>query len=145
VIPERKMISAADFFGRLALAAILTTCFCVPLGLALLRITGVPPTYPPLLPQQVVSGTIGGSILVGIGYVVLSAIIRDKTLLNWLFIGLGLVLLIASYYLPYRLTYTQSPRFAGVTFSAQIGQALLHSMVVVLSMICFLSEDSGWG
>lgn len=139
------MISLSDFVGRLAMAMLLTTCFCVPLGLALLRVTGVPSTYPPLLPQQVLAGTISGSLLVGIGYAVLAAMLKDKTLRNWVFMTLGVLLLIASYYLPYRLTYTQSPRFAGVNISAQVGQALLHTMVVVLSMISFLSDESSWG
>ncbi len=134
-----------EVFQRFALAAVLTTSVCVPLGLMLLRITGVPPTYPPLLPQQIVSGTIGGPLLVALGYAFLSAILPDKKTRHLVFVALALVLLVASFHLPYRLSYTKSPRFAGVTLAAQIGQALLHANVVFLSVICFLSEKSEWG
>ena len=134
----------AEIASRFALAATLTTAFCVPLGLALLRITGVPATYPPLLPQQVLSGTIGGALLVALGYGLLSAFIANRSTRHFVFLVLGVVLLLASFYLPYRLSYTTSPRFAGVTPAAQVGQALLHTLVVVLSLICFLSDDSGW-
>lgn len=134
----------AEIIGRFALAATLTTAFCVPLGLALLRITGVPSTYPPLLPQQVLSGTIGGALLVALGYWLLAALIANRRTRHIVFFVLGIALLIASFHLPYRLSYTTSPRFAGATVSAQIGQALMHTIVVVLSQICFLSDDSGW-
>jgi mannose/fructose/N-acetylgalactosamine-specific phosphotransferase system component IIC len=133
-----------EILGRFALAAVLTTCFCVPLGLALLRITGVPPTYPPLLPQQVLSGTIGGSLLVALGYWLLSALLPEKRLRHVVFLTLAVVLCLVSFQLAARLSYTQSPRFAGVTLAAQIGQCLLHTIVVFLSAICFLSDESGW-
>jgi uncharacterized protein involved in response to NO len=138
------MMPFSEIVSRFALAATLTTAFCVPLGLALLRVTGVPATFPPLLPQQVLSGTIGGAFLVALGYWLLSALISNRNTRHLVFLALGLMLLIASFHLPYRLSYTTSSRFAGVTFAAQIGQALLHTIVVVLSIICFLSDESGW-
>ena len=138
------MIPFPELFSRFALAALLTTCVCVPLGLVLLRVTGAPPTYPPLLPQQVVAGTVGGAFLVSLGYFLLSIFVANRTTRLWIFLVLGLLLLVASFNLPYRLTYTQSPRFEGVTLAAQVGQALLHTVVVVLSQVCFLSEESGW-
>lgn len=134
-----------EVLGRFALASVLATGVCVPLGFVLLRISGVPPTYPPLLPQQIVSGTIGGPLLVALGYWFLSALIPDKRTRHFVFLALAVVLLVASFHLPYRLSTTKSPRFAGVTLAAQIGQCLLHANVVFLSVICFLSEKSGWG
>ncbi|RYX86687.1 hypothetical protein EON83_00465 [bacterium] len=133
-----------EILSRFAIAALLTTCFCVPLGLALLRVTGVPPTYPPLLPQQIVSGTVGGALLVSLGYWLLSALIPDKRTRHAAFLALAIVLCLTSFQLATRLSYTQSPRFAGVTVAAQVGQCVLHTMVVFLSVICFLSEESGW-
>jgi hypothetical protein len=133
-----------EILGRFALAATLTTAFCVPLGLALLRITGVPPSYPPLLPQQILSGTIGGALLVALGYWLLSALIPDRKLRHTVFMALAVVLTLVSFQLPYRLSYTTSPRFAGVTVAAQVGQCLMHTIVVMLSAICFLSDESGW-
>lgn len=130
--------NSAEIWMRFALAATLTTLVCLPIAFLLLRITGVPPTYPPLLPQQIIAGTVGGALLVTLGYWLLSAFIRDQKTLTTVFLVAGIVLLIASFHLPYRLSYTTSPRFAGVTLAAQMGQGLLHTIVVVLSMICFL-------
>jgi len=134
-----------EVLGRFALAAIVTTCLCVPFGFVLLRIAGVPPTYPPLLPQQITSGTFGGALLIALGYWILSSALPDLRTRHTVFLVLALLLCLASFYLPYRLTYTKSLRFAGVTFAAQIGQCLLHTLVVFGSAICFLSEKSGWG
>lgn len=133
-----------EIISRFALAAVLTTSACVPLGLMLLRITGVPPTYPPLLPQQIVSGTVGGPLLVALGYWLLSALIPDKRVRNIVFLSLAVVLCLASFQLPYRLSYTKSLRFVGVTLAAQIGQCLIHTLVVFLSAICFLTDKSEW-
>lgn len=132
------MLSTPEIWTRFLLAAALTTGVCLPLAFVLLKISGVPPTYPPLLPLQIVSGTIGGAFLVTLGFWFLSAVIRDQKLLDLVFLSLGIALLLASYHLPYRLSYTKSLRFVGVTLAAQIGQGLLHTNVVVLSMICFL-------
>ena len=134
----------SEFLSRFALSSVLTTCFCVPLGLALLRVTGVPPTYPPLLPQQIVSGTIGGALLVSLGYWLLCTLLPDKRTRHAVFLALAVVLCLTSFQLAARLSYTQSPRFAGVTLAAQIGQCLLHTLVVFLSVICFLSDESAW-
>ncbi len=131
-------------FSRFALGAILSTCVCVPLGFVLLRIAGVPPTYPPLLPQQITSGTVGGALLVALGYALLAALFPDKRTRHAVFLTLAAVLLLLSFHLPYRLSYTKSPRFAGVTLGAQIGQCLLHTVVVFLPVICFLTDKSEW-
>lgn len=131
-------LTLAEIWMRFALAATLTTLVCLPLAWVLLKTTGVPRTYPPLLPLQIVSGTVGGVLMVTLGYWVLSSLISDQKTLLLVFSVLGFVLLLASFHLPYRLSYTKSLRFMGVTPAAQIGQGLLHTLVVVLSMICFL-------
>lgn len=133
-------LTLAEIWTRFALAAGLTTAVCLIVAYILLRIAGVPPTYPPLLPLQIIAGTVGGAFWVTLGYWLLSSIIRDQKTLTAVFLSAGILLLIASFYLPYRLSYTTSPRFAGVTLAAQIGQGLLHAIVVVLSMICFLRK-----
>ena len=133
-------LTTAEIWTRFALAAALTTIICLGVGFVLLKITDVPPTYPPLLPLQIVSGTVGGALLVTLGYWFLAFVFRDPKMQTTVFLWAGFVLLLASFYLPYRLTYTTSPRFAGVTLAAQIGQGLLHTLVVVLSMICFLRK-----
>ena len=88
--------------------------------------------------MQIIAGTIGGALLVAPGYWLLASIVHDAKTRNTIFVVLGIVLLVASFHLPYRLSYTTSPRFAGVTVAAQIGQAFLHCLVVGLSIFCFL-------
>lgn len=127
-------------FRRFGEAALLTTLVCVPLAYLLLLITGVPRTYPPLLPQQIIAGTVGGALLVTLGYALLIKLIPDFATRKRVLIGLAVVLCAASFYLPYRLTYTKSPRFAGATYAALIGQAGLHSLVVGLSVWVMLRK-----
>lgn len=131
-------LTASQMFKRFLSACMLTTVGCLVLAAIFLKITGVPPTYPPLLPQQIISGTIGGAFLVWLGYALLSTFINDQTVLTRTVIVLGVVLTVASFYLPYRLTYTTSPRFEGVTVAAQVAQAFLHSIVVGVSLFCFV-------
>lgn len=131
-------MTTAQVWKRFVAAAVLTTLVCLPVAFLFLKTTGVPPTYPPLLPQQIIAGTIGGAFLVTLGYWLLSSLFRDQKKVVAIFVILGVALCIASFYLPYRLSYTTSARFAGVTPAAQIGQAFLHALVVGLSMMCFL-------
>ncbi|HEX9996878.1 MAG TPA: hypothetical protein VGB45_07035 [Abditibacterium sp.] len=131
-------LSTSQIWTRFALACALTTPICLALAWILIRVTGVPPTYPPLLPQQIIAGTVGGALLVTLGFWILQSAIRDPKTRNWVFVSLGILLMIASYHLPYRLSYTKSPRFAGVTVAAQWGQVFLHTVVVLGSMFPFL-------
>lgn len=131
-------LTTTEIWTRFAAAAALTTIVCNVVAYILLKTTGVPSTYPPLLPLQVTSGTVGGALLVTLGYWFLTALIRDQKTLNLIFVSAGVILLTASFHLPYRLSYTTSPRFAGVTVAAQIGQGFLHALVVCLSILCFL-------
>ena len=133
-----ELLTTSEIWTRFLAAAVLTTIVCNIVGYILLKTTGVPPAYPPLLPLPITSGTVGGALLVTLGYWVLNAFIRDQKTLNTVFIAAGVVLLIASFYLPFRLSYTTSARFTGVTAAAQIGQGFLHTLVVGLSIFCFL-------
>lgn len=133
-----QALTTSQIWTRFAEAALLTTVVGLVVAFILLRITGVPSTYPPLLPLQVISGTVGGALLVTLGYWLLASFIHDRKTLNTTFVVAGIVLLLASFYLPYRLSYTTSPRFDGVTVAAQIGQGFLHTLVVGLSIFCFM-------
>ena len=130
--------TAAEIGLRFLLAAAATTALCVPLALLLRRVTGVPRSYPPLSPLPILSGTVGGALLTALGYGFLMAVFPDPQTRCVVFVTLGLLLLVASFHLPYRLSYTKSPRFAGVTPAAQISQGVLHVLVVIGSMLCFL-------
>ena len=131
-------IPTIEVWSRFAQAALLTTLCCLPLAWLLLRVTGVPPTYPPFLPQQIIAGTVGGALIATLGYSLLALVLRDSRILTATFLVAGLILFIASFYLPYRLSYTTSPRFAGATLSALVGHCVLHALVVGLSMVCLL-------
>ncbi len=131
-------LTAAEIGLRFLLAAGLTTALCVPLGLIFRRTTGVPPTYPPLSPAPLISGAVGGALLVTLGYCFLTAVVADLKWRAIIFVSLGCLLTVVSFYLPSRLSYTKSLRFTGVTPSAQIAQGLLHIVVVGVSMLCFL-------
>lgn len=130
--------TAAQIGTRFTVAAGATTAVCLVVGYVLLKTTGVPEAYPPLRPLPIISGTVGGALLVTLGYALLAALIRDQKTLAVVFVVAGVVLLFASFHLPYRLSYTKSPRFTGVTVAAQIGQGLLHVLVAGVSMLCFL-------
>jgi mannose/fructose/N-acetylgalactosamine-specific phosphotransferase system component IIC len=142
---DKNKMPFTELLSRFALAATLTTACCVPLALVLLRVTGVPVSYPPLLPQQILAGSVGGALITALGYAFLSAILPNRQLRHLIFLSLAVVLVILSFYMPYRLSFTQSPRFAGVTPAAQVGQALLQVIVAGLSAICFITDESGWG
>lgn len=131
-------LSAREIGARFLKAAALTTLICVPLALIFLFATGVPRSYPPLLPIQIIAGTIGGAILTALGYSLLNALFADIKLRHGVFIVLGVLLLVASYHLPYRLTYSTSPRFAGWTVPALVAQGVLHTIVVALCIACFV-------
>ena len=131
-------LTTAEIWTRFAVAAVLTTAVCVPVGYVLLKTTGVPAKYPPLTPLPIASGTVGGALLVTLGYWLLTAVVRDRSTVNVVLVAAGVVLLLASFHLPYRLSYTTSPRFAGVTTAAQVGQGVLHTLVIGLSIYCFL-------
>jgi hypothetical protein len=131
-------LTTAQIWTRFGAAAALSTSVCLAVGFVLLRTTGVPPTYPPFSPLPIASGAIGGALLVTLGYWALAALIRDRGTVNAAFVAAGVILLVASFYLPYRLSHTTSPRFAGVTVAAQVGQGLLHILVAGVSGYCFL-------
>ena len=131
-------LTTAAIWARFAAAAAVTTVVCLIVGRVLLRTTGVPPTFPPLTPLPLTSGAVGGALLVTLGYWLSTAVFRDRRTAEAVFSVAGIVLLLASFHLPYRLSYTTSPRFAGVTTAAQVGQGVLHTLVVGLSMCCFL-------
>lgn len=131
-------LTFAQIGSRFLVAVGLTSAVCLIVGYMLLKTTGVPDSYPPLSSLPILSGTVGGSVLVALGYILLWALVRDQNVLVVVFVTAGAVLLLASFHLPYRLSYTKSPRFAGVTVAAQIGQGLLHTLVAGLGVLCFL-------
>ncbi len=102
------------------------------------RLTNVPLGFAPFTPAPIVAGSVAGPFVSTVGYPLLWAFVRDQRALNLVFVAAGIALLGASYYLPWRLTYSASPRFAGVTIAAQFALGLLHTIVVGVSVVSFL-------
>ena len=131
-----------EVLSRFAIAALLTTCVCVPLGFV---------AAANFRRAADVSAAVAATNLLRHLWrrvarrarllVALRARARQENASRRLPLS-GHRLCLASFQLAFRLSYTKSPRFAGVTLAAQIGQCLLHTIVVFLSAICFLTENS---
>lgn len=131
-------LTFTEILGRFALAVGLLVPLNLVLGFVFARLTNVASGFAPFTPAPIVAGSVGGPLISTLGYLVLWAFIRDQRTLHLIFIAAGIALLVASYYLPWRLTYSASPRFAGVTIAAQFALGLLHTIVVGVSVVSFL-------
>ncbi len=127
-----------EILGRFALAAGLLVPLNLVLGFVFARLTNVPPGFAPFTPAPIVAGSVAGPLISTVGYLLLWTFVRDQRALHLVFVAAGIALLVASYYLPWRLTYSVSPRFAGVTIAAQFALGLLHTIVVGVSIVSFL-------
>lgn len=96
------------------------------------RVTGVPRTFPPFTFLPLLAGSLGGALLAAGAFAVVR-VVADRPDRAFLFLMLGCLAL--SYGLPLRLSWTRSPRFAGVTPAAQSTLVLMHTVVAVASTI----------
>jgi hypothetical protein len=133
-----RRLSSAEVLIRFGMACAILIPVLLILGQVFLRVTGVPPSYPPLTPLPLLSGAVGGSLISALGFLILSSLIKDQKTFQTVLIVLAILLLIASFSLPWRLSYTQSARFAGVTVLAQFSQAFLHCVVVGTNLLVLL-------
>ena len=107
-------------------AAVVVFLLDVLLAQIALRITGVPRGFPPFTLLPVLSGVIGGFLLASVSYGILRLITPQP---DRIFFILAIAVLAVSFALPLRLSFTKSERFAGVTASAQMFLALMHTVV----------------
>lgn len=135
---ETSPLTLLEIISRFALAAALLAPLNVVLGFVLARVTGVPKDFPPFSPLPLITGSVGGPLIATAGYLLLRLLVPNQTLLDAAFVVSGIVLLVASYRLPRRLSFTTSPRFAGVTVAAQFSLGFLHTLVVGVSIAVFL-------
>ncbi len=121
------------------LAAVLAFAIDFLIGLAGLRFTQVPRGFPPFTALPILSGAVGGPVLAAIAYSVIRTISRqpEKT-----FLFAAVVVLALSFALPLRLSFTKSPRFAGVTPTAQIILVLMHTVVATVSVVALLAKPA---
>lgn len=103
------------------------------------RFTHVPRDFPPFTFLPIVSGAVGGAVLAALTYSLLRAVTShpDKA-----FFLVAIVALALSFLLPLRLSYTKSPRFAGVTPAAQMVLVLMHAVVATTSVVTLLARSS---
>ena len=108
------------------------------IGAAAPRLTNVPSSFPPFTFLPILSGAFGGAILASICYSILKAFAKqpDRT-----FFFVAAAALALSFTLPLRLSFTRSPRFAGVTTSAQMVLIMMHTVVAVVSVITLLTGN----
>ena len=135
---EPGSLTLLGILTRFALAIAILVPLNVALGFALARLTGVPRDFPPFSPLPIISGSVGGPFIATVGYLALWLLVPNQGLLNAVFVAAGVVVLVASYSLPRRLSSTRSPRFAGATVAAQLALGFLHTLVVGLSITVFL-------
>ena len=102
-----------------------------------LRVTGVPKAFPPFTVLPLLSGVVGGFVGASAVYLLLTSISVNP---NRSMFFVSIFVLALSFGLPLRLSFTKSPRFAGVTPSAQMVLALLHSAVATAA-ICVLTTS----
>lgn len=107
------------------------------IGAAAPRLTHVPQDFPPFTFLPILSGAFGGAILASVTYSLLKAFSKqpDRT-----FFFVVAACLAFSFLLPLRLSFTKSPRFVGVTTSAQMVLILMHTIVATVSVVTLLSR-----
>lgn len=127
-----------EILYRFALAVAILVPLVLALGFVFGRLTGVPRGFPPFSFLPLLVGCITGPLYSTIGYVLFWLTIDDRAALNTVFVAVGIVLLVLSWGLPLRLSFTKSPRFAGVTVPAQFALGFLHTVVVGVSMVALL-------
>lgn len=135
---EPESLTLVEILSRFALAVAILVPLNLVLGFVFARLTGVPKDFPPFSPLPIVSGSVGGPLIVTLGYLALWLVISNQRLLNAVFVAAGVLLLVWSYSLPRRLSFTKSPRFAGATVAAQFSLGFLHTLVVGVSVAVFL-------
>ncbi len=102
-----------------------------------LRFTGVPKGFPPFTVLPLLSGVVGGFIGASAVYLLLTTISTNPNR-SMFFVSIGVLAL--SFGLPLRLSFTKSPRFAGVTPSAQMVLALLHTTIATAAVTVLTSS-----
>ena len=101
------------------------------------RLTGVAQNFPPFTLLPILSGTVGGVLCASIVYSVLRATVRQP---DRIFFFVTLTVFALALLLPLRLSFTRSPRFAGVTPSAQMVLVLMHAVVATVSFVTLTSK-----
>ena len=109
------------------------------IGFAALRYTQVPKTFPPFTLLPILSGAAGGALFASLSYGLIKAVSKQP---EKVFLVVAIVVLAFSFGLPIRLSFTKSPRFAGVTPAAQMALVLMHTVVATICVTILLSKPN---
>ena len=101
------------------------------------RLTDVPGDFPPFTLLPILSGCVGGVLMASLTYAVLKAVSGQP---ERMFLFVAVAALCLSFLLPLRLSFTRSPRFAGVTPSAQVILVLMHAVVATTAVVALLAD-----
>jgi len=107
------------------------------IALAGLRFTNVPSDFPPFTLLPILSGCVGGVVMASLTYAILKAVSAHP---ERVFLFVAVCALALSFALPLRLSFTKSPRFAGVTPSAQAVLVLMHTVVATIAVVTLLAD-----
>ncbi len=128
---------------RILLLTLLASClaFAVDslIGQAGLPFTQVPKEFPPFTLLPILSGAVGGPLLALLSYSIIQAAFTQP---EKKFLFLAVAALALSFALPLRLSSTKSPRFAGVTPTAQMVQVLMHTIVATITVAALLAKPN---
>ena len=125
--------------GLTLLAGLVAFLIDMAIGTVAPFLTGAPRQFPPFTLLPVLSGTVGGAILASAVYAVVRLAARNPDRV-FFFVALGVFAF--SLGLPLRLSYTRSPRFAGVTPSAQMVLVLMHAVVAAVSFVALTAKPN---
>jgi Family of unknown function (DUF6069) len=104
-----------------------------------MRLTGVPQGFPPFTPLPLLSGVVGGFLGASAVYALIRGISGQP---SRMFLFVAIVVLVLSFGLPLRLSFTKSRRFMGVTPAAQMTLALMHT-VIATAAVTVLTRTEG--
>ena len=112
-----------------------TIAFLIDLAIATaaVRLTRVPPSFPPFTFLPLLSGALGGALFASLAFAGIRAASPSP---ERVFFFVTLAVFALSLGLPLRLSFTHSPRFVGVTPAAQMVLVLMHAVVAV---VCFIT------
>ncbi len=116
------------------------TILLVVWGIAALarNVTGVPRDFPPFTALPLLSGVVGGFCGAVAVYTIVRAFLTNP---DRIFFFVAITFLALSFALPIRLSFTKSRPFAGVTPSAQMTLALLHT--IHRNLLRFCTDKNG--
>ena len=113
------------------LTALATFIVVWALSVFAMKVTGVPDDFPPFTGLPILSGVVGGFLGASAIYALVRASAANP---DRVFFFVAIAFLALSFGLPLRLSFTKSPRFAGVTPAAQMTLALFHTIVAASSV-----------